>query len=117
MWVHGGHGSLGMQAAPATAAWLAAAMHGEAVAADVRGTTTGAIHMISQRVGSMLRMTMADMADAADDADGAFRLENADTCLTPPSHVLKATREAVGVEPEDRLREAGRRIARFSASG
>jgi glycine/D-amino acid oxidase-like deaminating enzyme len=27
--VHGGHGSLGMQAAPATAAWLAAAMHGE----------------------------------------------------------------------------------------
>jgi glycine/D-amino acid oxidase-like deaminating enzyme len=31
VWVHGGHGSLGMQAAPATAAWLAAAMHGEAV--------------------------------------------------------------------------------------
>jgi glycine/D-amino acid oxidase-like deaminating enzyme len=29
VWVHGGHGSLGMQAAPATAAWLAAAMHGE----------------------------------------------------------------------------------------
>ena len=28
VWVHGGHGSLGMQAAPATAAWLAAAMHG-----------------------------------------------------------------------------------------
>jgi glycine/D-amino acid oxidase-like deaminating enzyme len=31
VWVHGGHGSLGMQAAPATAAWLAAAMHGEPV--------------------------------------------------------------------------------------
>ena len=30
VWVHGGHGSLGMQAAPATAAWLAASMHGEA---------------------------------------------------------------------------------------
>lgn len=29
VFVHGGHGSLGMQAAPATAAWLAAAMHGE----------------------------------------------------------------------------------------
>ena len=29
VYVHGGHGSLGMQAAPATAAWLAAAMHGE----------------------------------------------------------------------------------------
>jgi glycine/D-amino acid oxidase-like deaminating enzyme len=29
VYVHGGHGSLGMQAAPATAAWLAASMHGE----------------------------------------------------------------------------------------
>jgi glycine/D-amino acid oxidase-like deaminating enzyme len=29
VWVHGGHGSLGMQAAPATAAWLASRMHGE----------------------------------------------------------------------------------------
>jgi len=31
LFVHGGHASLGMQAAPATAAWLAAAMHGETV--------------------------------------------------------------------------------------
>jgi D-hydroxyproline dehydrogenase subunit beta len=31
--VHGGHASLGMQAAPATAAWLAAWMHGEPVPA------------------------------------------------------------------------------------
>jgi glycine/D-amino acid oxidase-like deaminating enzyme len=31
VYVHGGHGSLGMQAAPATAAWLAASMHGEGV--------------------------------------------------------------------------------------
>ena len=54
--------------------------------------------MISQRVQSMLRMTMADMADAADALDGAFRLENADTWLTPPEHVLRATREAVGVD-------------------
>ena len=45
--------------------------------------------MISQRVGSMLRMTMADVADAADSFGGAFRLENADTCLTPPAHVLR----------------------------
>jgi D-hydroxyproline dehydrogenase subunit beta len=30
VWLHGGHGSLGMQAAPATAAWLAASMHREA---------------------------------------------------------------------------------------
>ena len=54
--------------------------------------------MISQRVQSMLRMTMADMADAADALDGAFRLENADTYLTPPAHVLEATRDAVGVD-------------------
>jgi glycine/D-amino acid oxidase-like deaminating enzyme len=31
LFVHGGHASLGMQAAPATAAWLAADMHGETV--------------------------------------------------------------------------------------
>jgi glycine/D-amino acid oxidase-like deaminating enzyme len=31
--IHGGHASLGMQAAPATAAWLAAWMHGEPVPA------------------------------------------------------------------------------------
>ena len=54
--------------------------------------------MISQRVGSMLRMTMTDVADAADDLDDAIRLENADTCLTPPAHVLQATRDAVGVD-------------------
>lgn len=54
--------------------------------------------MISQRVQSMLRMTMADMADAADAMDGAFRLENADTYLLPPEHVLEATRAAVGVD-------------------
>lgn len=44
----------------------------------------------------MLRMTMADMADAADAIPGAYRLENADTYLTPPPHVLEATRAAVG---------------------
>ncbi len=54
--------------------------------------------MISQRVGSLLRMTMTDVADAADSLDGAFRLENADTCVTPPAHVLEATRAAVGVD-------------------
>lgn len=54
--------------------------------------------MISQRVQSMLRMTMADMADAADALDGAFRLENADTFLLPPEHVVVATRDAVGVD-------------------
>ena len=51
---------------------------------------------LSQRVQSMLRMTMTDAADAADAAEGAFRLENADTWLTPPEHVLEATRAAVG---------------------
>ena len=51
---------------------------------------------LSERVQSMLRVTMTDVADAADAADGAFRLENADTCLTPPDHVLEATRAAVG---------------------
>jgi aspartate/methionine/tyrosine aminotransferase len=51
---------------------------------------------LSQRVQSMLRMTMTDAADAADATAGAFRLENADTWLTPPEHVLEATRQAVG---------------------
>ncbi len=51
---------------------------------------------LSERVQSMLRMTMTDVADAADAADGAVRLENADTWLTPPDHVLEATRAAVG---------------------
>ncbi|WP_053225694.1 pyridoxal phosphate-dependent aminotransferase [Solirubrobacter soli] len=47
----------------------------------------------------MLRMTMADVADQADAlGDEVFRLENADTCFTPPSHVLHATRSAVGVD-------------------
>ena len=78
-----------MQAAPATAAWLAAAHARRADATDLRGTPTGTVRMISQRVQSMLRMTMADMADAADALDGAFRLENADTYLTPPAHVLR----------------------------
>jgi aspartate/methionine/tyrosine aminotransferase len=45
-----------------------------------------------------MRMTMADMADLADATPGAFRLENADTYLTPPAHVLDATRAAVGVD-------------------
>jgi aspartate/methionine/tyrosine aminotransferase len=51
---------------------------------------------LSERVQSMLRMTMTDVADAADSVEGAFRLENADTWLTPPEHVLEATRAAVG---------------------
>lgn len=51
---------------------------------------------LSERVQSMLRMTMTDVADAADAVEGAFRLENADTWLTPPEHVLDATRAAVG---------------------
>ena len=50
----------------------------------------------SARVRSMMRMTMADMADLADARPGAFRLENADSYLTPPEHVLAATRDAVG---------------------
>jgi aspartate/methionine/tyrosine aminotransferase len=53
---------------------------------------------ISQRVQSMMRMTMADMADLADARPGAFRLENADSYLVPPEHVLAATRDAVGVD-------------------
>jgi aspartate/methionine/tyrosine aminotransferase len=54
------------------------------------------VRMISQRVSSMMRMTMADMADAADAVPGAFRLENADTHLIPAPHVLEATRRTVG---------------------
>jgi len=41
-------------------------------------------------------MTMADMANLADKVPGAFRLENADSDIPPPSHVIKATTEAVG---------------------
>jgi aspartate/methionine/tyrosine aminotransferase len=43
-------------------------------------------------------MTMADMANLADKRPGAFRLENADSNLVPPPHVLRATRQAVGVD-------------------
>ncbi|WP_432838669.1 pyridoxal phosphate-dependent aminotransferase [Dactylosporangium sp. CA-092794] len=43
-------------------------------------------------------MTMADVADAADALPDAYRLENADTHLTPAPHVLAATRDAVGVD-------------------
>ena len=50
---------------------------------------------LSERVQSMLRMTMTDVADAADSLEDAFRLENADTCLAPPQEVLSATQEAV----------------------
>jgi aspartate/methionine/tyrosine aminotransferase len=53
---------------------------------------------LSHRVQSLLRMTMADVADAADGLGDAFRLENADTWLMPPDHVLDATRGAVGVD-------------------
>lgn len=41
-------------------------------------------------------MTMADMADLADARPSSFRLENADSYLIPPEHVLGATREATG---------------------
>jgi N-succinyldiaminopimelate aminotransferase len=51
---------------------------------------------ISDRVQSMMRMTMADMADLADEQPTAYRLENADSYLVPPKHVLEATRSAVG---------------------
>jgi N-succinyldiaminopimelate aminotransferase len=53
---------------------------------------------LSHRIQSVLRMTMADMADAADDLGDVYRLENADTWLTAPDHVLQATRAAVGVD-------------------
>jgi aspartate/methionine/tyrosine aminotransferase len=46
----------------------------------------------------MVRMTMADMAELADERPGSFRLENADTDLSPPAHAIKATRDAVGVD-------------------
>lgn len=53
---------------------------------------------ISERVTSMMRMTMADMADAADAIPGVYRLENADSVIMAPEHVLHATRAAVGVD-------------------
>ncbi len=53
---------------------------------------------ISQRAKNIVRMTMADMANLADARTEAFRLENADTNLTPPAHVLEATRRAVGID-------------------
>ena len=52
--------------------------------------------VISQRVASMVRMTMADMADLADARPGAYRLENADAVIPPAAHVIEATRAAVG---------------------
>src|SRR4051795_7158425 len=69
--------------------------------------------MISRRVASMLRMTMADVAEAADELGDVLRLENADTCLTPPEHLLRATREAVGVDEfNSYLRLRGLRVLR-----
>ena len=53
---------------------------------------------LSSRSTSALRMTMADVANEADERPGVIRLENADTILTPPDHVIRATREAVGVD-------------------
>lgn len=53
---------------------------------------------LSERVRSMMRMTMTDMADAADALPDAFRLENADTAFPPAEHVIAATRAAVGVD-------------------
>jgi aspartate/methionine/tyrosine aminotransferase len=50
----------------------------------------------STRSASLVHMTMADMADLADHRPGAIRLENADAYLSPPEHVLQATRNAVG---------------------
>lgn len=41
-------------------------------------------------------MTMADMANLADKVPGAFRLENADSNIPPPSHVIEATKKAAG---------------------
>jgi N-succinyldiaminopimelate aminotransferase len=55
--------------------------------------------MISHRVRSMMRMTMADMATLADARPSSYRLENADSYLIPPAHVLDATRAAVGQDP------------------
>lgn len=52
--------------------------------------------MTSIRSSSVVRMTMADMAELADSSGSAIRLENADTYLSPPDHVIAATREAVG---------------------
>ena len=64
---------------------------------------------LSERVQSMLRMTMTDAADAADAAPGAFRLENADTWLTPPEHVTSGAGESLLnalltlIDPGDRV--------------
>jgi aspartate/methionine/tyrosine aminotransferase len=52
--------------------------------------------VISERVASIVRMTMADMADLADARPGSYRLENADAVIPPAPHVLEATRAAVG---------------------
>ncbi|MFQ5711642.1 MAG: pyridoxal phosphate-dependent aminotransferase [Candidatus Geothermarchaeales archaeon] len=76
----------------------------------------GKVH--SERVRRIIRMTMADMADLADKRPGAIRLENADTDITPHEHIVKATRDAVGVDrynsylPLHGLRELREAIAR-----
>lgn len=73
---------------------------------------------LSRRVSEVVRMTMADMADLADARPGSFRLENADTYLTPAPHVLEATRAAVGEDrynsylPLRGLRELREAVAR-----
>lgn len=61
---------------------------------------------------------MADMTNLADKRPAAFRLENADSDIPPPSHVIQATRKAVGNDrnnsylPLHGLPELRRAIAR-----
>ncbi len=64
----------------------------------IPGSYFVAVARHSQRVSKIVRMTMADMANLADKRRGAFRLENADSDLIPPLHVLRATKKAVGVD-------------------
>ena len=75
-------------------------------------------NVYSERVRQIIRMTMADMANLADERVDAIRLENADTDVLPPPHIIKATKDAVGVDrynsylPLNGLKELREAIAR-----
>ncbi len=55
-------------------------------------------NVYSERVRQIIRMTMADTANLADERVDAIGLENADTDVLPPLHIIKATRARTDIK-------------------
>ena len=50
----------------------------------------------AERMGQLPRIGLDIMGDQADELSSSYRLENADSDIPPPEHVVRATRDAVG---------------------